>query len=120
MGGLSGSQYVFDKLEETFLGHGAIMGYEISILRPYQDSWVPISTSVDSSTDVSSVRQLSPKEVYCAPFTTQSQTGSWPKVMAFSKTKNMCPGCMARQKACGTFMMDAMLSSAVYIGCVEW
>lgn len=40
VGGLSGSEYIFDRLKETFSGPGHLMDYDISVLRPHQDSSV--------------------------------------------------------------------------------
>ena len=37
VGGLSGNQYVFDRLKDTFVRKDAEVGYAISVLRPYQD-----------------------------------------------------------------------------------
>ena len=38
VGGLSGSQYVFDRLRQTFFGDGSLVGYPVEVVRPAKDS----------------------------------------------------------------------------------
>ena len=48
MGGLSGNQYVFDRLVESFKGFDSVVGYDVSIIQPFGDRFVRVSLMLAS------------------------------------------------------------------------